>query len=334
MALSDWFRNLITTRTQDFTLLPIGPTSGGLPSRQIVPNEEYVTLVARSWRVAHVRRWTSTFSGCVHARTVYLHEAAGIADCSIVVAPQMLRDLDPANVDHVISLNKVLAGPLPLRGDVSLELGLFSVKGSDLAGPFVDVLTLLAETAGVASVASALPLGGSLRRGAELLFGNSDQAHLEIGMDQTFRPVTTGTWVLARVPKGAIGESSIRLDPQDSKLLDANAKPVSAFPYLVFSVEASRERSDWMLIPQLKAAWEAIGVAAMRRQLDRAEALLEEFAVLAEWSPDLLPADARQLADRARAKLPQLQRRAAVSVSDTALAAHPLGDLSELALYS
>jgi hypothetical protein len=56
--------------------------------------------------------------------------------------------------------------------------------------------------------------------------------------------------------------------------------------------------------------------------------------VLAEWSPDLLPADARQLADRARAKLPQLQRRAAVSVSDTALAAHPLGDLSELALYS
>jgi len=173
-----------------------------------------------------------------------------------------MKELDPAHLERVITIDKPILGPVPYIGQLSLELGLFSVKGSDLAGPYIDVLTSLADVAGVGSFSKALPFVDPLRKGLDLLFGNNDQAELEIGIDQGWNKLETGTWLLIRAPKGTRALQDLQVDPNDSGLVDAHGQAYRDQPYIVFAIEASERRDDWMTIPELKNAWDKIGAAA------------------------------------------------------------------------
>ena len=112
-----------------------------------------------------------------------------------------MKELDSKHLERVITVNKPILGPVPYIGQLSLELGLFSVKGSDLAGPYIDVLTSVGETAGVGFSSKALPFVDPLRKGLDLLFGNNNQAELEIELDESWNKGETGTWLVIRAPK-------------------------------------------------------------------------------------------------------------------------------------
>ena len=134
-----------------------------------------------------------------------------------------------------------------------------------------------------------------------------------------------------RAPKGTVNVSNFKLDPTDYRLIDAKGKPFADYPYLVFEISRSQRRDDWMLIPELKQAWDAIGTSAKAGKLDDAEQLLKQFVLISRWSPDLVPADAKRLADFAAEKLPSLQKTPGVSGGK--VEGHPLGEMSELDLY-
>jgi hypothetical protein len=231
----------------------------------------------------------------------------------------------------VIQIDKVILGPAPYIGGLSLELGLFSVKGTDLAGPYIDLLTSISQKAGVGFLNAALPFVEPLRAGADLLFGNNNQSQLEIGLDQSWTALRTGYWLLMRAPKGTVNVSQLRVDPTDFRLIDAKGASFKQYPYLIFEIARSQRRDDWMMIPELKQAWDAIGAAAKSGQLDNAEQLLRQFSLVAGWSPDLVPKDAQRLADLARSKLPDLQKKTGVGVSR--IEKHPLGEFADLDLY-
>ncbi|HEX3348295.1 MAG TPA: hypothetical protein VHS58_09385 [Acetobacteraceae bacterium] len=302
------------------------------PPRKISKDDEYVTITARSSRIVNVRKFTGKFYGCIHARSHYLHEDRGEVEFQTVLAPKLLKELDPMHLDRVITVDQPVLGPVPYIGGFGLELGLFSVKGGDLAGPYIDVLTSLADTAGVGSFTKALPFVGPLKTGLDLLLGNTDQAELEIGLDQGFQDLTTGTWVIIRAPKGTAGIEQLRLDPEDAGLVDANGAAWRQQPYVVFRIDGTNRRDDWMTIPDLKSAWDEIGMAAKAGRQDEAEKLFAHFEIVAKWSPDLVPTDAKRLVDKARGRLPQLQTERAVAKAAPA-AAHPLGSFESLDLY-
>ena len=217
---------------------------------------------------------------------------------------------------------------MPYVGGLSLELGLFSVKSTDLAGPYIDLLTSLAEKASVGFISAAMPFVEPLRKGTDLLFGNAEQSELEIGYDKTWTNLETGYWVLMLAPKGSLDVASLKVDPNDGRLLDARSNPLKGHPYIVFEIARSDRRDDWMLIPELKAGWEAIAKAAKAGQLDDAEQLLKQFVLICRWSPDLVPADQQRLARAAEAKLPDLQKKTVISVGRNV--GHPLGQLEDL----
>ena len=302
--------------------------SAGVP---VEKDQDYITITVKSFRIIKVRKWTSKFYGCVQSRSHYLHGDRGLIEYQSVLVPAKIKELDPSNLDAVIQIDKPILGPVPYIGGLSVELGLFSVKGSDLAGPYIDLLSSLSQKAGVGFLNAALPFVEPLRTGADLLFGNTNQSQLEIGLDQTWGNVTNGYCILMRAPKGTVNISTLELDPSDNRLVDGRGKPFADYPYLVFEISRSQRRDDWMLIPELKQAWDAIGTAAKAGKQDDAEQLLKQFVLIARWSPDLVPADAKRLADLATSKLPSLQTTSVIS--GERVMHHPLGDLAELNLY-
>jgi hypothetical protein len=319
--------DIVITEGEDFTFDDIGPV--GPP---VDKDRDYVTVAIKSFRIVNVRRLTTKFYGCVQSRSHYLHADRGLIEYQAVVVPAMIKELDPSNLDAVIQIDKPILGPVPYIGGLSLELGLFSVKSTDLAGPYIDLLTSLSQKAGVGFLAAALPFVEPLRTGADLLFGNNKQSQLEIGLDEAWPTVPTGYRVLMRAPKGKINISALKLDPKDYRLIDAQGMPFKDYAYLVIEISRSQRRDDWMLIPDLKQAWDAIGTAAKAGKQDDAEQLLKQFILISRWSPDLVPADAERLAAVASAKLPTLQKTSVISAQK--VDRHPLGDFAELGLYA
>jgi hypothetical protein len=326
-----WFQSvlqrvqaIIVKQSEDFILERL---SDPVPAA-VIKDQDYVSIIVKSARIDHVRRWTSQFYGCVQSRAHYLHVDRGDVEYQTVVVPALMKELDPKNLDKVIQIDKAILGPVPYVGRLSLELGLFSVKSTDLAGPYIDLLTSLAEKASVGFVSAALPFVEPLRKGADLLFGNAEQSELEIGYDRSWTNLETGYWVLMLAPKGSIKVSSLKVDPNDGRLLDARSNPLKGYPYLVFEVAKSDRRDDWMLIPELKAGWDSIAKAAKSGQLDDAEQQLKQFVLTCRWSPDLVPADQDRLAKAAAKKLPELQERTIISAG--AVTEHPLGELKDL----
>src|SRR5215831_5597164 len=212
-----WFSNvlqfahdLFIKQGEDFIFGQLG--SAGPP---VDKDRDYVTITVKSFRIVEVRRWTTKFYGCVQSRSHYLHADRGLIEYQAVVVPAKIKELDPSNLDAVIQVDKLILGPVPYIGGLSLELGLFSVKGTDLAGPYIDLLTSLSQKAGVGFLTAALPFVEPLRTGADLLFGNNNQSQLEIGLDQSWTAVLSGYWALIRAPKGRVNVSALKLDPAD-----------------------------------------------------------------------------------------------------------------------
>jgi hypothetical protein len=317
-------RKIIVKQSEDFILERL-PEPAASP---VLKDQDYVNIIVKSARIDHVRRWTSRFYGCVQSRVHYLHVDRGDVEYQAVVAPALMKELDPTNLDKVIQIDKLILGSVPYIGGLSLELGLFSVKSTDLAGPYIDLLTSLAEKASVGFLSAALPFVEPLRKGADLLFGNANQSELEIGYDKTWTNLETGYWVLMLARKGSVNVSALKLDSNDARLVDNKGSPLKGYPYVVFEIAKSKRRDDWMLIPELKEGWDAIAKAAKAGQLDDAEQLLRQFVLTCRWSPDLVPADQDRLAKAAEAKLPELQKKTVISVTE--ITGHPLGELKEL----
>jgi len=300
MTVADWLKRVMGERAQDFLIAPLDEKNGAPKLSAVQVDSEYATLRIKAARIVDVRRWTTRFHGCVNSRARLLHEDRGSVELQTVLAPAELKEADPANIDRIVSIDKVLLGPFPYRGQLDLTVALFSVKSADLAAPYLELLTSLADSAGVGFLAAAKPYVEPLRKGADLLFGTAGASQLEIGFDRDFTALTAGYYVAMRAPKDAVNLTELRIDANDFRLTDAGGKPFGKYPYFIIAIERSNQRADWMLIPDLKTTWDAIKQAFIASQFNDAGNLLNQFERQCRVSPDLVPADAQRLAKKAR----------------------------------
>jgi hypothetical protein len=333
-----WFQNtleaagnVLRQRGEDYVFAPLTKKNGvDAPSEALVKGEDYITIRVRSFHIVNVRVGTGKFYASVQARAKYLRALGPAAEWHKVLVPD-LKEMDSAHVDRVVVVDKPVFGPVPWLGDLSLELGLFSVKATDLAAPYLKLLIGLAEKTGGLQAGAALPITEVLRQAAALLFGNDKQASLEIGVDTNWSDMTTGTWLLMRAPRDNIDLENIRLHATDGRITDANMLAVKEFPYLVFSIERSQQRDDWMTIPAITAAMDEIACAVRAARTEQAEALLVNLLAALEWMPELTTNDAQRLAAKLRAKIPQSIQQG-TGIGRGAVPA-PFPDLASLDLY-
>lgn len=290
--LSDMFDRLSREATVDFANFYIASTE---PQTFVEPDTQYVRAWLRSARIVDVRRWTSKFHAVVHARFSYVDRTGEQQIVGVVAPDKSFEALDPKNLDRFIVINQPLLGPVPYRGSLSMEVGLFSVAAADLAKPYLELLADLTKNASVAFLSQLKPFIDPIRQGAETLF-KSTASELEIGIARTDTKLEIGNIVVARVDKGAIPKDGMRLDPCDFKLLDANGAPVTDFPYLVLGIEGTTERPDYAAIPDIRKGWDAVQRSAREgRPLGEVRQRFAELSRALWLSPDLVRSDKQRI---------------------------------------
>lgn len=288
-------RDFLLKSSTDYIFSPIADASEAA-QRTIEPNSGYVSIFLRSMRIVNVRKGWNKFYPVVHSCITLPRIDGQRGEFQVVTSPSRLAELDASHLDRVISLNHRLLGPTPFRGgDLSIELGLFSVKSSDLAKPFLGVLEEMALSAGVAFVSVAKPFIEPLKKGIDLLTGCSD-LDLEIGLATTLDKPTSGTFFVMRAERQALKSVDLKL-ADDLKLVDSSNEPVRDYPYFVFSIEFSDRRDDWYSIPEIVEIHNELMNAVRKGKRNDVDELFSVFKRSALTSPDLLDKDAHRLVE-------------------------------------
>ena len=330
-----WWSDLWKRRTEDwtFTWLDANQVPAGASSGLLDADAGYLHVFLKSARVVDVRKGFKTFYGTVHSYASLPHRSGGRAEFNVVTTPEALKNIEAAGLDRVIQLNQRLVGPVPYTGgDVELELGLFSVASSDLAGPYVQLLESLSKTAGVSFMSAALPFAGPILEGMKLLTGSQKDVTLEIGVSTTMASPRLGYFTAIRAPKNTLDVKKLSVDPADFRLLHGG-NPLGDYPYVVLELSARPDRPDWHQIPELAAVYKRLQDDYRGGRPGATEEAMAQFRRVALTCNDLLDGDARRLVDKVTA---QYQAIGAPQHADRSFGARPgatLPDLSEIRLY-
>jgi hypothetical protein len=201
MPITDWLKRVMGEQAQDFLVTLLDEKNGAPKLSSVEGDTEYATLRIKAARIIDIRRRTTRFHSCINSRARLLHEESGSMEHRTVLAPAELKEVDPTNIDRIVAIDKVLLGPFPYRGQLDHTVALFSVKSADLAAPYLEPLTSLADAAGVSFLAAAKPYVEPLRKGADLLFGTTGASQLEIGFDRDFTALKAATTLRCVRPK-------------------------------------------------------------------------------------------------------------------------------------
>lgn len=292
---------LFTKRLEDWIFISLNqnqvPDEPKINS-DISADEAYITINLRSLRILNVRKLTTKFYGVVHSSISLNHLSGDEAAFQTVTVPNALRRIDPENLDRIIQINNSLLGPIPYRGGtVKMELGLFSVKESDLAAPFIDILETMASQAGVSIVSTALPFLGPLKKGIDAIIGTANDSILEIGLSTNFDPPKNGWYLVMRARKQDIDISKLRVTTPDFRLVNVDTNHlVQDFPYMIFTINQSKQRPDWFKLPDLVKPYQELQASVRKGDYNAANELLITFKRIVLTCNDLIEKDAIDIA--------------------------------------
>jgi hypothetical protein len=327
-----WFGSAESDKTPvEWIFLPLSVISDALPP-SADDDEYYITIDLGSMRIPQATRSYAKLYGAVHSFiSVPTFLSSKNAQFRVVTTPANLKNIDGANLDRVLQINKRLLGPIPYRGGrLTLEIGLYSVKSADLLDQYLGLLQEMSDAAGVAYVKSALPFVGLLKKGIDLITGNAKESTLEIGLSTELEKPSLGWYLVMAAPKDVVNPGELKVDPADSRLLDEKGKPYVKYPYMLFNVSASLRRSDWFQIPELVDPHTKLRQALLDNDLVRAGKLLEQFSLIAKTCPDLLKADAIRISE-------ELKKRYDIKVPRGVVTAKKegpdIGELRDLNIY-
>jgi hypothetical protein len=318
---------ILRSDSTDYTYGSLTDVPGDIPHAAVPANSAYLSITLRSARIVDSRRGWTKFYPVVHSYASIPHRTGELAEFQVVNSPSKLSELDSSHLDRIINLNHRLLGPTPYRGgDLKIEIGLFSVKSSDLAKPFLGVLETMATAAGVSFLSVAKPFVDPLKKGLELLFGSSDLS-LEIGLSTSAAKPETGYFFVMRAERGAVKSSDLKV-AADFRLVDRSDKAVGKYPYLVFSVEASNSRDDFFMIPDIAEVYSELQEAGRKGKKAEAEEIFTTFKRTALTSPDLLAKHAQKLVQETADEL-----ALALPTSMTSFSPHEIPALESMHLF-
>ena len=290
--LGDLLVSITKSKTRDFVLTPdLGSGTAFDPDNYV--SVRMVSMCLPNTRDHVVERLYAVVHGFVTLPS-FGGEPIKLAAASM---PAELAGVSPDHLDRVISLNKLIAGPTPyIGGEFNLQIGLFSVVQENLAATFLTTVTDLSGAIGTGFAAAAAPYVGVLQTAMKMLSGASGHVRLEVGLDETYKKLATGTFALVAVDSKEHKPNDFSIDAATNRLVYKGQPYVDA-PYIIFAIESSDQRPDWGTIPEIATAYKALQDKIKDRNAGTAarEEALAAFRVATLLSPDLVPADASRL---------------------------------------
>jgi len=291
-----FFRDVFKTRSKDwyYGKLEDSQVPNQEPSKAIQPNKFYINIWLRSLRIVDVRRGLNSFYPVVHSfvSLPYLGKTKPV-EFNMLTTPTKLQSLDAKRIDRVITLNKRMLGPIPYRGgDLELEVGLFSIKAADLAGPYLNLMEDISKKAGVSFINQALQFAEPLKTGINLLTGGSDDTILEVGLSSTYSSniLKTGYYAVVRAEKNKLNPENLKIDPNDYKLL-YNENKIEDYPYIVFEITTTEKKDDWWAVPRISESYNDLVKSLEDGKLNEIEDNFKVFKRVVQTASELLPKD-------------------------------------------
>lgn len=296
MNLDEIFRR----RTEDWFYTKLSPEQSpeGIDTKSVKSNEAYVHIFLKSMRLVNVRQGLSKFYPVLHSYVSLSHKKGVMAEFNTVTMPKHLGEIDAKNLDRIVNFNQRLLGPIPYRGgDLSIEVGLFSIKSADLAKPFLDLLSEISDLSGVSYLGKAISYIGLLKQGINLLTSGSDDSILEIGLDQVFNPLETGYYVVMRAPKQAIDASELMLSEHDYRLVMKDGSAIKDYPYFIIQISTTPTRDDWFMIPEIATAYQELEESMEQGNDENIKLNIQVFKRKVLTSKDLLYTHAKAIVE-------------------------------------
>jgi hypothetical protein len=332
-----WLKKLIgkigSAQPTDWTLLDNLPDPGlGIAGKPIVPDQCYIELYVESLRLEKARRFATTFHGLIYSFASLSRQGTDRAELASVTKPQNLATLGVNDLSRVITVSKRIMASMPWRGSpLGLELGLFSIKSGNLLSPLVNYITKVSDLAGISVVTRLNPFVPLVLEGMDMIAGQTADSELELAIDTDMDLSDTRLCALIAKPKDTIPAGSLKIDPQDRKLL-VNGKPLEA-AYCVFSIRSSSMNPAWGEIPALKDAYADFTRAIVSGKHKEAEEALAAFNRQLIVSPDLISADKDRLKEKVRADLREAFPGGGQSAPEGVRARFENRQLADLNLY-
>jgi hypothetical protein len=265
----------------------------------LVPDDVYVTVWMKQMHLVNVRKGFKKFYGALHSDVGLIHANKDEVSFTHVISPPELQDKDASGYDNTIQVNQRLMGPTPYRGGhIKLNAALLAIQAQDLLKPYLDVLTGLAEAAGVSYVAVAKPFLEPLRQGIDLLSGSGDA--IEIYLVSNLKPAQSGAYVVMRADAEAVSLDSLKVDDQ-FRLVSSSGSLMRDHPYIVITIESSDRRDDWRAVPDLGPSYEQLADALRKNSPPEIESSWSYFRRLVQLSDDLIDKDRQRLIQQVEA---------------------------------
>lgn len=338
MNIKEFFQRLFTAEAENwfFSHIPFEQTPEKEVPETVVADQHYVQVDVKSLRIVKSRKGLSEFYGVVHSFIKMPHLDGNFIEFNVVTTPAQLKQLDGEHIDRVIPASIPLLGQVPYRGaGIQIQLGLFSVKSTELTSSVIDLFSDMTETAGVSFVSAALPYAKFLSRGIGVLTGSTKDTILEIGLSTTITQFKTGYYVVMRAPKDQINISDLRISGDDFKLVGKDGKSIKDFPYIVYKISAFPIRSDWFMIPEVKSAYRKVKSNLELLRPKEAAKALAAFESVVLTTGDLLYQDAERIYDKVSKETKRIisaqeaaQKRSGRSPARGTVSAPPDGSLA------
>ncbi|WP_299893035.1 hypothetical protein [uncultured Ruegeria sp.] len=266
----------------------------GIAGLEIKPDETYIEVFVESMRLAEGRRFATQFNGMIYSFISFARAGEATAEMASVTKPGKLAELDPKNLDRVITVENKLLGAVPWRGGtLGLELGLFSVKSVNLMSPILDYVTRVSEAGGISFVGKIKPFLPLITEGLDLIAGQTQNVAIEVALDADLTLVQSEYIAIVACKRGQIAPADVTLDPADRQLL-VKGKPLKD-GYCVLSLRATPEKADYGEIPELASAYTNFRDEMKSGKRKNAEEAKQALRVAIYTSPDLIESDKDRL---------------------------------------
>ncbi len=325
--LTDLLKRIKSAPPTDYTVLrELADPGTGIAGAQMEPDETYLEVFVESMRLQEGRRFATRFNGMIYSFISFARAGAANAEMASVTKPGKLAELDPNNLDRVITIENKLLGAVPWRGGtLGLELGLFSVKSGNLLSPILDYVTRVSEAGGISFVGKVKPFLPLITEGLDLIAGQTEDVAIEVALDADLTLGLSEYLAIIARKRGQIAPADVTLDPTDRRLL-VNGRPLEA-SYCVLSLRATPQKADYGEIPELAAAYAAFRDALKSGRRTNAADAKQALRIAIYSTPDLIDADKDRLVALNEKEFNRIFAGGPIGAKDVAPPAETLYDL-------
>lgn len=299
--------SILRSRKDKNSILKL-PSKDNTPERTI-QSGEYVSLFIEAINIAHTRVGFDSFYGVVYVDVSISSEKLPQNKEKIFRSPEGLKKHDKNNPSNIIMGRSRVINSIPYDGgDIEIEIGIFSVRNSDLAGPYISMIEEMnIELGSISGFSSLSKLFDVVNGGVRLLLGTTGAVNLEVGISNTFSEPTASKFAIYGKSPDETSGRSITLS-ENFCLVDENYKEIKDVPYLVFSLESSSKRADWYKINGIKEAYEYLNKEIDTDEYDRIKYAEEKLYREIEKSRELFTSDAIRLKEMLQKKFDERRK--------------------------